>query len=134
MPISFAVKSDKTTVPRWIKHFEEQAFSGTSSRSLFNKRLIVVEKFSPNKSINNHQQVIQNLPAIVSPVQQSIIQAEEEIKREVSETGGKPENSLFKKQIDNLSSPSQTVSQALNPVKKRRKVAVKRKITDIFSH
>lgn len=133
MPVSYAVNSDKTTVPRWIKHFENQAISGTSSRSLFNRRLIVVEKFSKESSPKQSTEV--HLPPIVSPVQQSVEQAKEEIKREVSEPEGEEHNQMFKKQVAHLISPAQTDHQSLHrSLISQSKKAKKRKIVhDIFS-
>lgn len=141
MPISLSVNSDKTTVPRWIKHFEQQALNGSSSRSLFNRRLIVVEKFPSEISVKEADHL--PLPSIVSPVQQSVEQAKEEIKREVTLPEGQEFNSKFRQQVSTLLSPAQTdqKSGSLNispkvTLSKTLKRSRKRKLidyNDIFS-
>jgi hypothetical protein len=132
MPVSYAVNSDRTTVPRWIKHFEIQALSGTSSRSLFNRRLIVIEKVPIESSPKEAVEI--NLPPIVSPVQQSVEQAKEEIKREVAEPEGKELNQKFKSQVAKLISPVQTDTPTPpRTLFSQQKRSRKRKFKDIFS-
>jgi hypothetical protein len=101
-------KHFEENVSRWIYHFEKQAKIGLSSRSFFNNRIIVVQKLKKDKQESGSvSKVIQeegkkNIPDIVSPVQQVVEQAEEEIRRGHSEKEGSnninlKDNNLIKK-------------------------------------
>ena len=65
-------------VTPWVRHFEKQARRGSTPRSTYNKHYIVVQ----TKGDSQDQSSSQPAPSIVSPVQQSVEQAEEEIKRD----------------------------------------------------
>ena len=69
----------------WIKHFEEQAKKGNTARSRLNNHFILVEAGKRG----TETQHTQPLPPVVSPVQQTIDQAKEEVRREKEEEGGK---------------------------------------------
>ena len=64
----------------WIKHFEDQAKQGTTSRASFNRHYIVVH---PGEKVKKSDTDVK-IPQTVSPVQQSVDQAKEEIKREIN--------------------------------------------------
>ena len=70
-------KRSQVDVKPWIRHFEQQAASGVAVRSPVNSHYIVV---SDSKE-GAHQSSLK-LPNIVSPVQQVVDQAKEDIKRE----------------------------------------------------
>jgi hypothetical protein len=81
-------KEIEENVSRWIYHFEKQAKIGISSRSSFNNRIIIVQKLKKDKSQDNSSNKInleeekKKIPDIISPIQQVVDQAEEEIRRE----------------------------------------------------
>jgi hypothetical protein len=101
-------KHFEENVSRWIYHFEKQAKIGLSSRSFFNNRIIVVQKLKKDKQESGSVSKVireegkKNIPDIVSPVQQVVEQAEEEIRRGHSEKEGGnninlKDNNLIKK-------------------------------------
>jgi hypothetical protein len=71
-------------IPTWINHFENQAKVGISRRSSFNNKIIVVHDKKKIKN-NDNSKVKEKIPDIVSPVQQVIEQAEEDLRREEKE-------------------------------------------------
>jgi hypothetical protein len=76
------------SIPTWINHFERQARTGLSKRSTFNNRVIIVHKENKKKYSDNSSgktEAVEKIPDLVSPVQQVIDQAEEEIRREKEE-------------------------------------------------
>lgn len=72
-------------IPKWIYHFENQAKEGISRRSSFNNRIIVVQKEKTSVLRAKDSKSDEKIPDIVSPVQQIVEQAEEEIRREKEE-------------------------------------------------
>ena len=72
----------KIQLAPWIHHFEEQARGGASARALTNRHYIVVGSSGglQGTSCSNLHGV--PLPPVVAAVEQSIDQAEEEVKRE----------------------------------------------------
>lgn len=86
------LKSDKN-ISRWVYHFERQAKIGISDRSFFNNKVIIVSKLKKDNSESDSighakANVKSQIPDIVSPVQQVVEQAEEEIRREDIDQGG----------------------------------------------
>ena len=91
----------------WIKHFEEQAETGGSSRSFTNKHYIVIKSngvFSKDQREVNDKNLMKtkynnskSLPPIISPIKQSIDQAREELNREKEELTHVKKNTVVKK-------------------------------------
>lgn len=81
-------KESEESIPRWINHFEKQAKIGISSRSYYNKRVIIVYKVKEGEKKFEDKINEEKTPDIISPVQQVVEQAEEDIKREESATNG----------------------------------------------
>ena len=72
----------KVNTRDWVSHFEQQAKSGTSERSSFNRHFITLGKI-PSYKIEGENVNFQSTATpieIVSPIQQVTDQAEEEIK------------------------------------------------------
>jgi hypothetical protein len=81
---------NEESIPTWINHFERQARTGISKRSALNNRVIIVQKEKKNNIGNNSTGKpgsVEKIPDIVSPIQQVVDQAEEEIRREKQEEG-----------------------------------------------
>ena len=73
----------------WIKHFEQQASTGSSSRSFFSRHFITLPLTSQlkEKDLDDTINTVKKEPetkgvTVVSPVQQAVDQAKEEIKTE----------------------------------------------------
>ena len=87
MPHYLDGNTSHVDVKPWIRHFEEQAASGVAVRSPVNRHYIVVAD-----SESGRDQPSLKVPNIVSPVQQVVQQAKEDIKREEGgDTGSVPE-------------------------------------------
>ena len=85
MQMETADRSGGTSLtPQWIKHFGQQAATGTTSRSLYNKKLIVVQKSSPREIESCPKSSEISAASVVSPVQQSVAQAAVQLQRDPS--------------------------------------------------
>ena len=86
----------RVDVQPWIKHFEEQAVKGVTKRSHFNSHYIVVGKAVEEIKEKADQK---DLPQLVTPVQQSVEQAELEIEREKKTKSDKKDEELYLRQV-----------------------------------
>ena len=119
-------------VTPWVRHFERQAKTGSTPRSTYNKHYIVVQSKGDNQDHSSHQ--TGPGPAIISPVQQSVEQAEEEVKRDQGQE-------VKTEVISQLNGSSNNNCEGVNKVKRKRyssnirKCSTKKQrlVKDIFS-
>jgi hypothetical protein len=110
-------------IPSWIHHFEKQAKIGISSRSSFNNKVIIIPKIKNRQEKSTSSKIKQEIkiPDIVSPLQQVVEQAEEEIKREEVDKS---------EQIENKYQDRKTATKRKRTIKGR---ITSKKFKDIFT-
>ena len=114
----------------WIKHFEEQAKKGNTARSRLNKHFILVESGKTGTEAQHPQPLL----PVVSPVQQSVDQAKQEVRREKEEEGVKRTSEdcrlLKRKAKEGILQPAQSIAKRNKSVRQTKKNIV---FSDIFN-
>ena len=134
MPKHLMHTSETAATPSWIKHFEDQASTGVASRSLLNRRVIILQK-SRASDKSTSKLTDPSLPSIISPVQQTVEQAEEDIRREGTQT----EKVDFARVLTTNNNSQKRTHSALTKVlggdrsRKKSKVKHGQRTFDIFS-
>ena len=120
-------------VKPWVRHFEEQAVKGSSQRSTSNRHYIIVQPV-PEKNIEEKKTSSGSSEvSVVSPVEQTVQQAEEEVKREEggSKVKAEVESNLYSSSKGGKNNHFKRKFGDLRKISGKRKK--KRIINDIFA-